>query len=171
MAHSPGTVFSVGKGHCAHSPALLCRMVVHHVDDAARWVERRAGRQGNGQITGVGPEAVARYRVLFSLFWKLWLGYALGSAHNDPPLSSTTERWENMEKRKRLGKQNHLTVYCRYVYLNWILNTRKEKIKTEFVPLLFEQKTLGEITLPCLPSFPCFNLKSGKILLWMFLQS
>lgn len=46
-------------------------MIVHHVDDAARWVERRAGRQGNGQITGVGPEAVASYRVLFSLFRKL----------------------------------------------------------------------------------------------------
>lgn len=88
-------------------------MIVHHMDDAARWVERRAGRQGDGQITGVGPEAVARYRVLLGLFRKLWLGYALGSTHNDPPLSNTTEWWENMEKSKRLEKQSCLTMYCR----------------------------------------------------------
>lgn len=59
-------VFSKTKTHgltrqlCTYSPALLRRMIVHHVDDAARWVQRCARRQGNRQIAGMGPEAITR---------------------------------------------------------------------------------------------------------------
>lgn len=44
---------------------------MHHVDDAARRVERRAGRQGNGQVAGMGPEAITRYGIFFRLFGEL----------------------------------------------------------------------------------------------------
>lgn len=34
---------------------------MHHVDDAAGGVQGGAGTQGDGQVTGMGPEPVARH--------------------------------------------------------------------------------------------------------------
>lgn len=59
---------------------------MHHVDDAAGGVQGGAGTQGDGQVTGMCPEPVARHRVLLWLLGKLGFGNALGSPHNDPPL-------------------------------------------------------------------------------------
>ena len=49
-------------GHRQHLPALLCWVVVDHVDDAAGGVEGSAGRQGDGQVAGMSPEPRAGQR-------------------------------------------------------------------------------------------------------------
>lgn len=71
---------------------------MHHVDDAARGVQGGAGAQGDGQVTGMCPEPVARHRVLLRLLGKLGFGNALGGPHDDPPLAPQRER-----ERERKG--------------------------------------------------------------------
>lgn len=78
------------------SPGLR-RVVVHHVDDPARWVQGGGGRQGDAEVAGVQPEAaVGRRSGLdldhFLLHGKLRLGNAFGATRNDPPLIEHTSR-------------------------------------------------------------------------------
>ena len=72
-------------------------MVVHHVDDPARGVQRRGGRQSDAEVTGVEPEPAVwggggldLDHIL--LHRKLRLRNAFGAACNYPPLTETHRR-------------------------------------------------------------------------------
>lgn len=99
--HSPALAAATSQltGRGQHLPALFRWVVVDHVDDAAGGVERGAGRQGDGQVTGVGPEPRAGQGGHLQLLGQLRLGDAFCGPYNDSPLWGQGEEGDGAEWR------------------------------------------------------------------------
>lgn len=105
-----------------HLPASFLRMVVHYMNDPSRWVERCAGRQRYGQITGVSPEPIIGHSYPLTLIRKFWFRYTFCTPQDDPPLYKQQERREALMTSCRVNMVLLLGRWHLGLFTNWSVN-------------------------------------------------